>query len=93
MHMTPAQFFDPVLQSWTIFAWGENNQLHKWQVGKTGTLTYIAQSNEFASVEVRSTELHGGMTGGFCSGSSNAEPKLTRLFSFAPSPIGTLIKR
>jgi hypothetical protein len=71
MHMTPAQFFDPVLQSWTIFAWGENNQLHKWQVGKTGTLTYIAQSNEFASVEVRSTELHGGMTGGFCSGSSN----------------------
>jgi hypothetical protein len=71
MHMTPVQFFDPVLQSWTIFAWGENNQLHKWKVDNTGTLTYVAQSNEFASVEVRTTELHGGMTGGFCSGSSN----------------------
>src|ERR1019366_5506369 len=32
LHMTPVQFFDPVLQSWTIFAWGENAQLHKWAV-------------------------------------------------------------
>jgi hypothetical protein len=71
MHMTPVQFYDPVLQSWTIFAWGENNQLHKWRVSPTGTLTYVAQSNEFASVEVRTTAQHGGMTGGFCSGSSN----------------------
>lgn len=71
MHMTPVQFFDPILQSWTIFAWGENNQLHKWKVSSTGTLTYIAQGNEFASVDVRTTVQHGGMTGGFCSGSSN----------------------
>jgi hypothetical protein len=71
MHMTPVQFFDPVLQSWTIFAWGENNQLHKWKVNSTGTMTYVAQGNEFASVEVRTTVQHGGMTGGFCSGSSN----------------------
>ena len=71
MHMTPVQFFDPALQSWTIFAWGENGQLHKWKVSPAGTLTYIAQSNEFASVEVRTTVQHGGMTGGFCSGSSN----------------------
>ncbi|HEY2497337.1 MAG TPA: hypothetical protein VGK24_09730 [Candidatus Angelobacter sp.] len=71
MHMTPVQFFDPILQSWTIFAWGENNQLHKWKVSPTGALTYVAQGNEFASVEVRTTVQHGGMTGGFCSGSSN----------------------
>ena len=32
LHMTPVQFFDPVLNSWTIFAWGENSQLHKWSV-------------------------------------------------------------
>jgi hypothetical protein len=51
--MTPVQFFDPVLQSWTIFAWGENSQLHKWAVSSTGNLTYIAQSNEFASADVR----------------------------------------
>ncbi len=47
LHMTPVQFFDTVLQSWTIFAWGENSQLHKWAVSSTGNLTYIAQSNEF----------------------------------------------
>jgi len=74
LHMTPVQFFDPVLQSWTLFAWGENAQLHKWKVSSTGTLTYLAQSNEFASADVRGRP-PGGMPGGFCSGSSNgAEP-------------------
>ena len=70
LHMTPVQFFDPVLKSWTIFAWGENNQLHKWKVSSTGALTYVAQGNEFASASVRGTT-PGGMTGGFCAGSSN----------------------
>ncbi len=70
LHMTPVQFFDPVLQSWTIFAWGENSQLHKWAVSPAGNLTYIAQSNEFASADVRGNP-PGGMPGGFCSGSSN----------------------
>jgi len=74
LHMTPVQFFDPVLKSWTIFAWGENSQLHKWSVSSTGKLTYIAQSHEYASVNVRQTP-PGGMPGGFCSGSSNgADP-------------------
>jgi hypothetical protein len=74
LHMTPVQFFDPVLNSWTIFAWGENSQLHKWAVSSTGNLTYIAQSNEFASADVRGNP-PGGMPGGFCSGSSNgADP-------------------
>jgi len=70
LHMTPVQFFDPALQSWTIFAWGENSQLHKWAVSSTGNLTYIAQSNEYASADVRGNP-PGGMPGGFCSGSSN----------------------
>jgi hypothetical protein len=70
MHMTPVQFFDPVLQSWTLFAWGENNQLHKWQVSSTGALTFIADGNEYASADVRATP-PGGMPGGFCAGSSN----------------------
>jgi hypothetical protein len=74
LHMTPVQFFDPVLKSWTIFAWGENSQLHKWAVSSTGRLTYIAQSNEFASADARGNP-PGGMPGGFCSGSSNgADP-------------------
>jgi hypothetical protein len=74
LHMTPVQFYDPVLKSWTIFAWGENSQLHKWAVSSTGTLSYIAQSNEYASADVRGTP-PGGMPGGFCSGSSNgADP-------------------
>ena len=55
LHMTPVQFFDPVLNSWTIFAWGENSQLHKWQVSSTGKLTYVAQSHEYASDDVRET--------------------------------------
>jgi hypothetical protein len=74
LHMTPVQFFDPVLDSWTIFVWGENAQLHKWKVSSTGTLTYVAQSNEYASENLRG-KLPGGMPGGFCAGSSNgADP-------------------
>jgi hypothetical protein len=72
--MTPVQFFDPVLNSWTLFAWGENNQLHKWKVSSTGAstgaLTWVANGHEFASADVRNTPT-GGMTGGFCAGSSN----------------------
>jgi hypothetical protein len=70
LHMTPVQFFDPIMKSWTIFAWGENSQLHKWAVSSTGKLTYIAESREFASADVRGNS-PGGMPGGFCSGSSN----------------------
>lgn len=84
LHMTPVQFFDPVLQSWTIFAWGENSQLHKWAVSTTGNLTYIAQSNEFASPNVRGNP-PGGMPGGFCSGSSNgADPNSAILVCTVP---------
>jgi hypothetical protein len=70
LHMTPVQFYDPVLKSWTIFAWGENAQLHKWAVSAAGALTYVAQGHEYASVDVRGNP-PGGMPGGFCSGSSN----------------------
>jgi hypothetical protein len=71
--MTPVQYFDPVLNSWTLFAWGENAQLHKWRISNTGALKYVAQSNEYASADARGP--HGGMPGGFCSGSSNgADP-------------------
>ena len=84
LHMTPVQFFDPVIQSWTIFAWGENSQLHKWAVSSTGKLTYIAQSNEFASANVRGNP-PGGMPGGFCSGSSNgADPNSAILVCTIP---------
>jgi hypothetical protein len=84
LHMTPVQFFDPVLQSWTIFAWGENAQLHKWAVSSTGTLTYIAESNEYASADVRGNP-PGGMPGGFCSGSSNgADPNSAILVCTVP---------
>jgi hypothetical protein len=72
LHMTPVQFFDPVMKSWTMFAWGENSQLHKWAASSTGKLTYIAESREFASADVRGNS-PGGMPGGFCSGSSNGE--------------------
>jgi hypothetical protein len=84
LHMTPVQFFDPTLQSWTIFAWGENSQLHKWSVSSTGSLTYLAESNEYASADVRGNP-PGGMPGGFCSGSSNgADPNSAILVCTIP---------
>lgn len=70
MHMTPVQMFDPVLNSWVIFAWGENQQLHKWKVGNNGSLTWLANGHEYASDLVRDNA-PGGMPGGFCAGSSN----------------------
>ena len=84
LHMTPVQFFDPKRNSWTIFAWGENAQLHKWLVSLTGALTYLAQGNEFASDNLRG-KLPGGMPGGFCSGASNgADPKSAILVCAIP---------
>ena len=70
LHMTPVQYRDPLLNAWTIFAWGENAQLHKWKVSDSGELTYLTQGHEFASANVIGTGT-GGMPGGFCSGSSN----------------------
>ncbi len=84
LHMTPVQFFDPVLKSWTIFVWGENSQLHKWAVSSTGALTYVAQSHEYASADVRGNP-PGGMPGGFCTGSSNkADPNSAILVCTIP---------
>jgi len=84
LHMTPVQFYDPVLQSWTIFAWGENSQLHKWAVNSAGKLTSVAQGHEYASSDVRG-EPPGGMPGGFCSGSSNgADPNSAILVCTIP---------
>ncbi len=84
LHMTPVQYFDPVLKSWTIFAWGENSQLHKWAVSSSGRLIYVAQSQEYASAGVRGTP-PGGMPGGFCSGSSNgADPNSAILVCTIP---------
>jgi hypothetical protein len=84
LHMTPVQFFDPVLNSWVLFAWGENSQLHKWKVSSTGALTYVAESLEYASENVREKP-PGGMPGGFCSGSSNgADPDSALLFCTIP---------
>ena len=84
LHMTPVQFFDPALNSWVIFAWGENSQLHKWQVSSTGALTYVAESHEYASDNVRETP-PGGMPGGFCSGSSNGpDPNSALLYCTVP---------
>jgi hypothetical protein len=84
LHMTPVQFFDPALKSWTIFAWGENSRLHKWAVSSTGKLTYIAQGNEYASADARGNP-PGGMPGGFCSGSSNgADPNSAILVCTIP---------
>jgi hypothetical protein len=75
MHSTPVQYWSPT--GLKVFVWGENSQLHEWSMSKTGVLTYLAQGNEFASVNVQQSP--GGMPGGFCSLSSNANKPGTAL--------------
>ena len=75
MHSTPVQYWSPT--GLKVFVWGENSQLHEWSMSKTGVLTYLGQGNEFASVNVQQSP--GGMPGGFCSLSSNANKAGTAL--------------
>jgi hypothetical protein len=70
IHMTPVVFFDPILKAWCLFVWGENFAGHKWKLNQSAKPTYIGETNEYASVDVRG-RVPGGMTGGMCSGSSN----------------------
>ncbi|MBV8105521.1 MAG: hypothetical protein JO223_13030 [Hyphomicrobiales bacterium] len=74
LHMTPVQYFDPLLRLWTIFAWGENGILRKWSVSPSDGLKLVGEGEEPASEDVNGRS-PGGMPGGFCSGSSNgADP-------------------
>jgi hypothetical protein len=84
MHMTPVQYVSPT-RGQVLFAWGENSQLHAWSVAPSGALTYLAQSNEFASPNMANTP--GGMPGGFCSMSSNGSTAGTALL-FCTIPYG-----
>ena len=68
LHATPVQYMSPT-KGMVIFAWGENSALHAWGMAPNGTLTYLAQSNEVASVNNANSP--GGMPGGFCTLSSN----------------------
>jgi hypothetical protein len=70
LHSPPVVMFDPIQNAWTIFVWGENQQLHKWKLSANAAPQFLAQSHEYASPDVRGTP-PGGMPGGFCAGSSN----------------------
>ncbi len=78
IHAPPTVMFDPILNAWTMFIWGENQQLHKWKLSATQTPTYLAESQEYASPDVRGN-IPGGMPGGFCAGSSNGRDADTYL--------------
>lgn len=70
LHAPPVVMWDPLLNAWTLFLWGENQQLHKWQLSGNSPPKYLAESRDFASSDVRGNA-PGGMPGGFCAGSSN----------------------
>lgn len=72
LHAPPVVMWDPLLNAWTLFVWGENQQLHKWQLSSSAVPKYLAESREYASPDVRGNA-PGGMPGGFCSGSSNGK--------------------
>jgi hypothetical protein len=84
LHMTPVQYLSPSVGQ-VLFAWGENSQLHAWSVSAAGVLTYLAQGNESASVNIANSP--GGMPGGFCSLSSNGSTAGTALL-FCTIPYG-----
>jgi hypothetical protein len=70
LHAPPVVMWDPLLNAWTMFLWGENQQLHKWQLSANAAPKYLGESREYASPDVRGNS-PGGMPGGFCAGSSN----------------------
>ncbi len=76
MHSTPVQYMSPT-HGLTIFAWGENSQLHAWGMSPTGALTYLAQGAAIASANIANSP--GGMPGGFMSISSNGTKAGTAL--------------
>jgi hypothetical protein len=78
LHSPPVLMFDPLLNAWTIFVWGENQQLHKWKLDANVAPQYLGESREFASADVRGNA-PGGMPGGFCAGSSNGRDPDTYL--------------
>ena len=87
LHMTPVQFFDPMLNAWTLFVWGENGKLRKWKISPAGALSLVAEGHEYASADVRN-EPPGGMPGGFCAGSSNGNAAGSALIA-VPFPMAT----
>lgn len=78
IHAPPVVMFDPLLNAWTLFLWGENQQLHKWKLSADAQPQYLGESREYASPDVRGTP-PGGMPGGFCAGSSNGRDPNTYL--------------
>lgn len=72
IHAPPVVMFDPLLNAWTLFLWGENQQLHKWKLSADAAPQYIAEGRDYASADVRGTP-PGGMPGGFCAASSNGQ--------------------
>jgi hypothetical protein len=78
LHAPPVVMWDPLLNAWTMFLWGENQQLHKWQLSANAVPKYLGESREYASPDVRGTS-PGGMPGGFCAGSSNGRDPNTYL--------------
>lgn len=91
IHAPPVTMFDPLLNAWTIFIWGENQQLHKWKLSATEIPKYIAESCEYASPDVRGNA-PGGMPGGFCAGSSNGRDPDTYLLVCAGTRTPTRFK-
>jgi hypothetical protein len=78
IHAPPVVMFDPLLNAWTVFVWGENQQVHKWKLSATDKPAYLAEGPDYASPDVRGNP-PGGMPGGFCAGSSNGRDPNTYL--------------
>jgi hypothetical protein len=85
IHMTPVVMRLPSGDI-HLFVWGENISLHEWELHANAKPTYVTESNEFASSDVRGNS-PGGMTGGMVTGCSNGNDPLSYLI-IASVPYG-----
>jgi len=76
LHSTSPQFLSSV-HGQMLACWGENGQCRVWSMAPSGAMTFLASSDEVASVN--STNAPGGMPGGFMCISANGNKAGTAL--------------
>ena len=82
LHSTSPQFFSQV-HGQMLVCWGENGQCRVWTMQPNGHMTFLADSDEVASVN--STNAPGGMPGGFmCISADGNKPGTALLWAIIP---------
>ncbi|MGA7830732.1 MAG: hypothetical protein WCA21_07220 [Terracidiphilus sp.] len=82
LHSTSPQFFSQV-HGQMLACWGENGQCRVWSMQPNGQMTFLADSDEVASINC--TQPPGGMPGGFmCISANGNKPGTALLWAIIP---------